>query len=111
MSKLEYMLNVNNWMDQYFVRSYQILCELHYSNQAIHYFIHQGMLSPNDSVVMEEINSSVFNITQETPSNKEKIVRTITLKDTLVYYMVQIISLHLIYCYHIRLLSSLMDCL
>ena len=36
MSKLEYMLNMNNWMDKSFA--------------------HQGMPSPNDFVVMEEKN-------------------------------------------------------
>ena len=50
----------------------KFLCEFHYSNQEIHYFIHQGMPSPNNSVVMEETNSSVFKVTQETPSAKEK---------------------------------------
>ena len=56
MSKFEYMLNVNNWMEKSFAQSYQILCEFHYSKHAIKYFVHQGMLSPNNSVVMEEKN-------------------------------------------------------
>ena len=50
------MLNINNWMDQYFAQNYQILCKFHYSNQAIHYFVYKGMSSPNNSVVMEEKN-------------------------------------------------------
>ena len=69
------MLNINNWVDQSFAQSYQILCTFHYSNQAIHYFVHQGIPSPNNSVVMEETKSSVFKVTQETPSDKEKILR------------------------------------
>ena len=108
---MEYMLNVNNLREQSFAQSCQILCGFHYSNQAIQYFVHQGMPSPNNSVVMDETNSSVFKATQETPLEKEKIVRMITWKDILVYYMVQIILLHVIYCYHTKLLSFLMDCL
>ena len=38
------------------------------------------MPSPNNSVVMEETTSSVFKITHETPSENEKLVRTITSK-------------------------------
>ena len=82
------MLNVNNWMDQSFAQSYQMLCGFNYNNQAIHYFVHQGMPSPNNSVVMEETKSSIFKVTQETRSDKEKHARRIKLKDTQVYYMV-----------------------
>ena len=110
MSKLENMLNVNNLMDRSFAQSYQILCEFHYSNQAIHYFVHQGMPPSNNSVVIGEKNLLYSKLLKKHHPKKNKIVRT-TSKDIPVYYMVQIISLHVIYCYYIKLLSSLMDCL
>ena len=107
-SKLEYMFNVNSWMEQSFAACYQGLCE--FSNQAIQYFLHQSMLSPTNAVVMEETSSFMFKVTQETPSEKKKLERVITLKGMQVYYMVAIILIRVIYSYNTKLLSSLMEC-
>ena len=67
-------------MEQYSAQSYQILCEFHYRNQEIQHFVHQGMPSPNNSVMMEETNSFVLKVTQETPLGKEKISKNDNIK-------------------------------